>query len=482
MGTNGRMTRQVRLRRSGITVAAVLALVTGLAMNVSSASAVSLASIGALESAAPPLKRNVVQHPEPLTDMQGWSAASDAGPTSLRSVALPAGSPAATAVEVARPAGTGEWGMALASLHDPAASFEVGRTYRMQMWVRDLRASGEDVGLLLANGNYDHRPVDASVWGGYRDSAWHLLARTFVARAPAAGDTSLYVALPSSGALRWQFAGAQVGEVDAPEPATVTGPATRTIDFPGAAGAAPDARIWNHEVGGSGWGNGELQTYTSSTRNASVDGAGRLRITARRETLTGSDEITRNYTSARLTTENKVVIAPGSYVEASIKAPTGAGVWPAFWLIGANHGTVGWPASGELDVLEGHGASPTDTFRAVHASSLSLPEQDNPFGWGDDGGRVDLGQPLDATFHTYGVYFDKDLVRFYVDRREVMSLWAADGAANDRAWPFGKPQYPILNVAVSDDPSATVFPRTMLVDNISIWSGGVPAAGTAASG
>ena len=69
----------------------------------------------------------------------------------------------------------------------------------------------------------------------------------------------------------------------APVPATVSGAPSQTLDFSGPAGSAPDPQVWNHEVGGHGWGNGERQTYTASTRNAAVDGAGRLRITARRE-------------------------------------------------------------------------------------------------------------------------------------------------------------------------------------------------------
>ncbi|MEO6205202.1 MAG: glycoside hydrolase family 16 protein, partial [Mycobacteriales bacterium] len=252
--------------------------------------------------------------------------------------------------------------------------------------------------------------------------------------------------------------------------------AQRRITFAGAAGSPLSTSTWNHETGGNGWGNGELQTYTDRASNSFVDGAGNLVITARRETFAASDGISRRYTSARLSTEGKFVIQPGSYVETAITAPVGKAVWPAFWLIGANIRQVGWPASGELDILEGSGASPTKAFNAVHMGTLADPSVDKQYGWGD-GGTVDLGRSLDSGSHLYGVFFDGTRVRFFIDRREVRSVTAAHAAATGRDWPFGKPQYIVLNVAVSGDdgdPSTTSFPRSMTVGPISVWSDGVP--------
>ncbi len=412
------------------------------------------------------------------SELSGWRASSDAGHMALARVPIgdgPYGD--TTVVEVRRDGGTGEWAMALAELRDPKDFFQVGRTYRMQVYVRDLNASGGSVGLLLANDNYRHRPTKQSSYDSYRDDDWHLLTRTFVCTRRAADDTSLYIALPDSGPLHWQVTGASVHEVESVQPPRAAGAPTTVISFPGPAGAAPDPAQWNHEIGGNGWGNNELETYTDSTDNAQQDGHGNLLITARREDATGPDGIERGYTSARLTTKGKVEIQPGSYVEATIRPPVGAGVWPAFWLIGTNIDRVGWPGSGELDVLEVTGSNPTVANSRIHTASRSDPERDVQYGTYEPGGAVDLGHPLDSRPHRYGVYFGNDMVRFYIDRKQHLALDAHDAFASGRTWPFGEPQFIVLNVAVGGlfaDPSHTSFPRTMTVGPISIWAGGTP--------
>lgn len=108
------------------------------------------------------------------------------------------------------------------------------------------------------------------------------------------------------------------------------------LTFDGPAGAPPDQSVWRHEVGGNGWGNHEVQSYTSSRTNAHLDGHGSLVLTAIREPTTGPNGIRRDYSSARLSSVGKLTVPPGSYVEATIKAPTGIGVLPAFWLMGTN--------------------------------------------------------------------------------------------------------------------------------------------------
>lgn len=421
---------------------------------------------------------NAVTNPAGSAGTAGWQADSAAGPVSLTPVSGVSGPFAeTTGLQFTRAGGTGDWARALADINDPATFFTVGHSYTMSAWVRDLNASGKSVGLLVADGAYQNRPSDMSIYEGHTDTAWHLLSRTFTAAQHASAQTGVYLALPESGPLSIQVTGVAVREVTVAGPATVTVSPTRTLMFDGAAGAAPDPATWNAETGGGGWGNGELQTYTDRTSNAHLDGAGNLVITARREDYAADDGILRHYTSARLTTENKMVIQPGSYVEASITAPVGKSVWPAFWLIGANVRQVGWPASGELDVLEGAGAQPTKAFNAAHMAKLGDPSTDMQYGWGEGGGTVDVGESLDSASHLYGVYFDGSTVRFYIDRREVRSLHADQAAASGRAWPFGKPQYVVLNVAVdgdSGDPVSTSFPRSMTVGGISVWQGGVP--------
>lgn len=407
----------------------------------------------------------------------GWRAGSAAGAVVVTRVAQLTGRFAGSSgIRISRRGGAGAWAMATSALREPETSFAVGRTYRMQAWVRDTSASGASIGMLLANGNYAHRPTAVTATVGGTDGTWHLLSRTFVCTAAAHPDTSLYFALPSSGRIDVQITGASVREVAAGLPATVAGAASTTLTFGGAAGSRPDPAHWNHETGGNGWGHGELQSYTADVANAHLDGAGRLRLIARHQRHRGTDGVTRDFTSARLTTAGKVTVAPGSYVETSIVAPTGEGAWPAFWLVGANIATVGWPACGELDVLEGWGTRPSIAHSAVHMSALGDPQAHRQFGWGEAGGSTDLGRPLDAGPHRYGVYFDREVVRFYIDRRPTMTIWADDAAAAGHSWPFGAAQFIVLNVAVPSDtdPSRARYPKVMTVGTIVVWQGGVP--------
>jgi Glycosyl hydrolases family 16 len=411
-------------------------------------------------------------------DLSGWRAAADAEPITLTRVPITGGpSGVSTAVDIRRAAGRGRWAMVLADLRTPETFFKVGHSYRMRVFVRDMRASGQSVGLLLANANYLNRPTGSSRYERYSDTSWHLLTRTFVCAEPGSADTALYVELPPSGALHWQVTEASVREVPPARPPRIRGPATKLLPFTGPAGTPLDPQVWSYDLGGNGWGNKELQTYTSSASNAQVDGIGNLVITARREDATGPDGTLRHYTSARITTKGKVEVQPGSYVEASIRAPVGAGVWPAFWLVGSNISEVGWPACGELDVVEGMGANPAVAHSGMHMATQSDRGRDAPYGGGRDGGDLNLGHPLDSRAHLYGVYFDYTMVRFYIDRKEHMAFGLEDALASGRTWPFGNPQYLVLNVAVggaAGNPSATSFPKSMTVGAISIWQGGTP--------
>ncbi|MFC3381105.1 family 16 glycosylhydrolase [Couchioplanes azureus] len=411
------------------------------------------------------------------TSLTGWTVRSQSGGVTINRVTGLAGAfPGTTGVRISRSGGTGTWAYALTALKSPQTAFVVGRTYTMSGWVRDLTGSGRPIGLLLGNANYQHRPTTTAEYTKFTDTGWHYVSRTFVCTAPGFADTAFYLGLPANGSFDFQLTGLSVRAAAMPAPARSAAPPSTVVAFAGAAGTAPDARTWNYEIGGHGWGNGEAQTYTSRASNVRLDGTGKLRITARRETLTGPDGVTRKFTSARITTKGKLAVAPGSYLEASITAPTGTGLWPAFWLLGTNIDKVGWPASGELDIFEGVGSRPTMAHSAAHMAAAGNPRADFPYGWGEAGGSTDLGEPLDARSHTYGVYFDAHTVRFYIDRKPTMTLWAADALATGRTWPFTGSQYVILNVAVSGevDTSATAFPREMAVGPISIWNTGLP--------
>lgn len=254
---------------------------------------------------------------------------------------------------------------------------------------------------------------------------------------------------------------------------------SRVLSFDGDRGSPPSSTEWSFRVGGDGWGNDELQTYTDRRRNSALDGKGNLEITAIDETLVGPDGIKRKYTSARLTTEGKVEVPAGSYVEARIRPAVGEGVWPAFWLMGANLDQVGWPAAGELDILEVFGGDTDTATNYIHMSALDNPRRDRPYGGGEMGGKTTLDHHLDTEFHRYGVYFDSDIVVFYIDGERTMSMTAAQARQTGRAWPFGDPMMVIVNLAVGGlggHPGETTFPRVMTVGPISVWSDLPPAA------
>src|SRR5208282_3784690 len=129
-------------------------------------------------------------------------------------------------------------------------------------------------------------------------------------------------------------------------------------------GAAPDAINWGCDIGGKGWGNHELEYYTSSTNNVRIEN-GKLVIEARKESLGG-----RNYTSARLQTHGKWSWTYGR-IEARIKVPRGQGFWPAFWMLGTNIDSVGWPACGEIDIMENLGREPGLVHGTLHGPGYS---------------------------------------------------------------------------------------------------------------
>lgn len=246
--------------------------------------------------------------------------------------------------------------------------------------------------------------------------------------------------------------------------------ATRILSFGGDAGAAPNATEWTYDT--SAPRASDLQSYTAATANGWVDGGGHLVVTALREPTSGSDGTVHPFSSARLTTAGKVVIAPGSYVEASITAPTGLGAAPGFSTVAVDPAQPAWPRSVGADVFEGAGAVPTVAHSALHMMSLSNSRVDNMWGWGRPGGTTDVGTPLNAGPHLYGIYFDANSVQIYIDRRLTMKYAAAEAAATDRAWPFGGPQYLALNVAVrTGTPATTDVPLSMIVGPIGIFSG-----------
>jgi beta-glucanase (GH16 family) len=242
---------------------------------------------------------------------------------------------------------------------------------------------------------------------------------------------------------------------------------TWSDDFSGADGSTPDATKWAYDLGGGGWGNQELETYTSRAQNAQIKG-GNLVITAQQETFTGTDGITRNYTSARLKTQDLFKQAYGRF-EARIKIPKGQGIWPAFWMLGNDISTVSWPKCGEIDIMENIGREPGINHGSLHGPSTTAPTSDMT-------STISLpaGQAYGDDFHVYAIEWEPGTVRFYVDANNYATFTQAQWPAGGQ-WVFDKPFFILLNVAVGGswpgNPDATTqFPQQMLVDYLRVYT------------
>lgn len=238
-------------------------------------------------------------------------------------------------------------------------------------------------------------------------------------------------------------------------------------EFDGAAGGAPNPQNWQPVSGGHGWGNDELQCYTDSRDNSIMDGKGYLVISARSTPGHECADGTRNdYTSARLITQGLREFQYGTF-EMRAKVPTGVGAWPAFWALGKDHETAGWPASGEIDVTEVLGREPRVTHGSVHG-----PKPDGmPF---TVTGKQDLPVDLGAAFHVYTATWTADSISFAVDGTTFTTVTKED-VEKQGTWVFDQPFYLLLNVAVGGrwpgPPSAgTPWPQQMVVDYVRVYA------------
>ena len=227
----------------------------------------------------------------------------------------------------------------------------------------------------------------------------------------------------------------------------------------------PDSAKWNIVTGGKGYGNGELETYTSRPINAHQEN-GNLVITAQKEDLTGPDGIPRHYTSARINTQNHFAQKYGRF-EARIKLPTGKGIWPAFWLLGNDHETDPWPNCGEIDILETIGA-PDTMYSTIHGPGYSGAK-------GPSAKYVlPTGQQVDTAFHVYAVEWSPNDLKFFFDDHLIIERTPADLPPNTK-WVYDHPFYILLNLAVGGNwpgspDTSTTFPQQMLVDYVRVYS------------
>ena len=237
-------------------------------------------------------------------------------------------------------------------------------------------------------------------------------------------------------------------------------------EFDGPAGALPDPDNWGFETFGGGSGNDELQCYTAAPGNTSTDGEGHLVITARRQPGHRCvDGHIHDFTSGRITTQGKHTWTHGRF-EVRAQVPAGVGTWPAFWALGANRPEVGWPASGEIDVMEHVGQDPTNVFGTIHGATATGEH----WSLSTD---TDLAAPLSDDFHVYSVDWNGDGMVWSLDGDEYGHL-TREQAEQEGEWVFDRPFYLLLNLAVGGTlggpvpPSAT-FPQSYVVDYVRVY-------------
>lgn len=224
----------------------------------------------------------------------------------------------------------------------------------------------------------------------------------------------------------------------------------------------PDPSKWTYELGASGYGNEEKQNYTDRVENACYaieDNEGCLKITALADNYQGV-----RYSSARIKTEGRFAATYGRF-EARMKLPFGPGMWPAFWMLGANYDTATWPRCGEIDIMENKGFQPNIVSSALHCPNHS---GGNPFTstFGYQNQRFDTG------FHIFAVEWGIDKIEFSVDGNVYHTVSASEMSKAD--WVFDHPFFIIINLAVGgvfggDPTDDTVFPQSLYVDYVRVY-------------
>lgn len=239
---------------------------------------------------------------------------------------------------------------------------------------------------------------------------------------------------------------------------------TWSDEFSGSNSSAPDPAKWDVKNSGH-WANNELQYYTNRPQNIRIEN-GNLVITANSEQYTDAEGLSRAYTSGRMESLGKFTQKYGRF-EARIKLPGGKGIWPAFWLMGNNVDTVGWPQCGEIDIMELIGSEMSNVYGTIHGPGYS--------GGSSIGAKYTLPsqQKFSDDFHVMAVEWEPNAIRFYVDGNLYETRTPAD-LPQGTTWVFDHPFFIIVNLAVGGDwpgnPDATTqFPQTMLVDYVRVY-------------
>lgn len=221
-------------------------------------------------------------------------------------------------------------------------------------------------------------------------------------------------------------------------------------------GKTLDEKVWNFEMGDGcpnncGWGNNEKQLYTKKNHQLKD---GKLIITI--------NKVDDHYTSTRITTAGKKEFKYGR-MEARAKLPVGKGIWPAFWMLGSNIGKVGWPKSGEIDILEYVGRDPHQVYTTLHT--------EDSHGNSKNSKKTEI-KDIEEGFHIYAIEWNKDKIEFFVDDLSVYTF--QPNVKNEAVWPFDQPFFFILNTAVGGnfggpDVDNSIFPQQFVIDYIRVY-------------
>ena len=256
-------------------------------------------------------------------------------------------------------------------------------------------------------------------------------------------------------------------------------------EFNAAAGTLPDPKNWNYDLGNNGgWGNGEAEVYTNSANNVFQDGKGNLVIRAIRDS-------SGNFTSARLQTggpgaSTQTADLKWQYgrVEARIKLPFGQGVWPAFWMLGEDIGTVSWPECGEVDIMENFG-----TFNNNVSTNNGTAHGPGYSGGSGIGAPYTLpfGEKVADDFHIYALEWSANSVEWFVDGASYHKITPASIPSGQK-WVFNSPFFLLLNQAIggsntflgTPDPNKPFPSQDMLVDYVRVYQAATITAATPA--
>jgi beta-glucanase (GH16 family) len=215
---------------------------------------------------------------------------------------------------------------------------------------------------------------------------------------------------------------------------------------------APDSSKWGYDLGAGGWGNNEAEYYTNRPENVIVQN-GILKINAIKENYSGS-----SYTSARILTKDKFSFKYGK-VEIRAKLPVGGGTWPAFWMLGANINSVGWPACGEVDILEEVGNQLNVNHSSLHSPGRSGSTPDT----------ATITVPNSTTqFHIYSADWSASTIKFYVDNQLFYTF------LNSNSFPFNQNFFLIINFAMGGNFGGVIDPNftssTFEVDYVRVYN------------